>query len=129
MEVERWHFLQKSHAHPNFLVVFAKYSSSAILAEHFLVVRTGSLIFRSIYMSFLCLCGKDFRMLEGALEVQVAPIPDHSDQYMITYRTSSYPITFDSAKSFTFTDLLRRLQRVLMGRPDPAVKYTQQLVG
>ena len=68
-------------------------------------------------------------MLEGALEVQVAPIPDHSDQYMITYRTSSYPITFDSAKSFTFTDLLRRLQRVLMGRPDPAVKYTQQLVG
>src|SRR2546428_3190570 len=47
MEVERRHFLQKSHGHPNFLVVFAKYSSSAILAEHFLVVRTGSLIFRS----------------------------------------------------------------------------------
>ena len=59
-------------------------------------------------------------MLEGALEIQVAPIPDHSDQYMITYRTSSYPITFDPAKSFTFTDLLRRLQSILMGRPDPS---------
>ena len=65
-------------------------------------------------------------MPEQTLQVRLEAADHRPGQFTLTFNSSQYPVTLNPAANVTFSDWLRRLYPVLMGKNDPAKELAPQ---
>src|SRR2546423_1723856 len=65
-------------------------------------------------------------MSEKPLQVRLEATDHRPSQFTLTFNSSQYPVMLNPEANVTFSDWLRRLHPVLMGKNDPSGEFAPQ---